>query len=160
MSKLRVIIAIDHDIAAELTRCGYKVTKGSKNNRSIHVLATKNCGDLMFQLSSEYDYRNKILKNEITCLKPLPEEKSTFCLKLLNYCAGFEDEAKYLLCPFEHLISCTTVHSLHESRCSLGRSVTLDADCSVENVQDIYVAAASGDVKHIIDPTVFQDMSG
>jgi len=58
----------------------------------------------------------------------------------------YEKEAKYLLCPENQIISCSTSHSILNCRCSIGEQMESQTSCSIENLADVYDFSENEDI--------------
>jgi hypothetical protein len=130
-----------------LSKNDYEEIELSENNQHIFGRAKRFYFDHLFEIDFEYNDVSRIIKVSVNCLTPVPKDKRIFCLKLINLIAPFEKEAKYLLCPNSHIISCMTYHSILTCHCSMGALIESQASCSIENLLDIYDTIESDDPK-------------
>lgn len=142
-----VTLLIVKEIYKYLNKVDYDTIEFSVVSNYIFIKAKKTYESHLFEVDTKYDDVTKIVHISIYCMTPVPKDKRIFCLKLLNYVGFFEEEAKYILCPENHLIACSTTHSILNSRCSVGQLIEGEASCSIENLLDIYDTIKSNDVK-------------
>ena len=142
-----ITLLVLDDIGRWLSRYDYEEIEVSENKNCIFIKTQKSYDGHLFDVDIEYNDITKIVKVSIHCLTPVPKDKRIICLKLLNYIGFFEKEAKYLLCPFKHIISCSTLHSILDSCCSIVQLIEGQASCSIENLTETYDTIKNDDVK-------------
>lgn len=152
-----ITFLIIDNIEKWLNKYDYEEIELMEEKNYIFVRAEKSYDDHLFNVNIEYNDVTGIVYIFVCCLTPVPKEKRVFCLKLINFIVQFEKEAKYILCPFNHLISCSTLHSILDSHCSIGQMIESQASCSIENLSETYYAIKNDDVKSIIHPIKFHN---
>jgi hypothetical protein len=135
------------DIYNKLSKYKYEEIELSENNQYIFGRAKKSYGDHLFKMDFEYDDVSRIINITVYCLTRVPKDKRIFCLKLINLFAPFEKEAKYFLCPKNHIISCMTYHSFLARCSSMGALIEGHASCSIENLSETYDTIKNDDPK-------------
>jgi hypothetical protein len=135
------------DIDKWLSKYEYEEIELSENKNYIFVKAKKSYDGHLFDVDIEYNDVSRIVYISVYCLTPVSKDKRMLCLKLINFIAPFEKEAKYLLCPNNHIISCLTYHSILNRRCSIGQLIESQASCSIENLSLTYDTIKNDDVK-------------
>ena len=134
----------------ELKRNGYKVTRQIVGEEDTVIQARRVKNSYRFKLCVKLTYETKLIETEVFCLTPIPENKLVFCLKLLNYCAVFEERTKYNLCPREHLIMCRTYLSQSTIQIPLGKALVNDLDCSVDALELMHLTFKNNDLRYML----------
>ena len=135
------------DIDKWLRKYDYEGIELSENRIHILIKAKKSYYGYLFDLDIEYNDATRIVHSIVHCLTPVPKDKRIFCLKFLNYIGYFDKEAKYLLCPDNKTISCSTSYSILDSRCSIGQLLESEAFCSIDILSIAYDTIIKDDVK-------------
>ena len=150
------ILMLD-DIYKWLSNYDYEEIELSENKIDIFINAKKSYDGYLFDVDIKYNDATRIVHSLVHCLTPVPKDRRIFCLKLLNYIGFYEEEAKYILCPDNYRISCSTTGSILKYPCSIGQLIEGDASCSIENLSVIHGAIKSDDVKSILHPIRFHN---
>lgn len=135
------------DIYKWLSKYDYEEIEILENNLFFLIKAKKSYDGYLFEVDIEYNDATKIVHIIVHCLTPVPKDMRIFCLKLLNYIGFYEEEAKYILCPDNQTLSCSTSHSTLDCRCSIGQLIEGQASCSIENLSVTYDTIKNDDVK-------------
>ena len=135
------------DIDKWLSKYDYEEIEISEDKINILIKAKKSYDGYLFDVDVEYNDATRIAYISVCCLTPVPKDKWIFGLKLINFISHFEREAKYILCPFNHTISCSTSHSILDCRCSIGQLIEDQASCSIENLSNISDTIKSENLK-------------
>ena len=128
----------------------YEVDNWYDERNHLVIEAKKSTDEHNFEVVVRYDYLSGIIRDEVLCLSPIPENKLVFCLKLLNYCTDWEDNSYYNLCPYRHAMVCKTHHSVDTIRIPIGEALTHNLDCSIDNLEDVYMAIEKNDLRYLI----------
>ena len=138
-------------IMNEIYKClkmyDYKGIKLSENKNYILVKTKKNYDGHLFDVDIKYNDVTSNVHISVYLLTPVSNDNKKFILKLLNYLNFYEEEAKYLLCPENQIISCSTSHSILNCGCSLGELIAGQTFCSIENLSDAYDSIKNEDIR-------------
>jgi hypothetical protein len=148
-SQISVDIIVKNFIE-ELKRSGYIVTHKIVGEEDTVIQARRVKNSYSFKLYVKITYEDKLIETNVFCLTPIPANKIVFCLKLLNYCAVFEERTKYNLCPREHLIMCRTYFSRNTINIPLGKALVNDLDCSVDALELMHLAIKNNDLGYML----------
>ncbi|MEJ2102775.1 MAG: hypothetical protein P8X68_22805 [Desulfobacterales bacterium] len=135
------------DIDKSLSKKGYDDIKIAEDKIYFLIEAKKSFYGYFFVVNIEYNDITKIVQIIVQTSTPVPKEKQIFCLKLLNYINLYDEEEKYILRPFNHSISCSTVFSILDSGCSIGESLEFSASMAILNLVNIYETIKYDDVR-------------
>jgi len=135
------------DIDKWLSKDGYQEIEIAENKNFIFVKANKSYDGHLFGVDVKYDDATKVAHISVQCLTQVTKDKRIFCLKFLNYIAYFEEAGKYILCPYDHTIICSTSHSLYKCQVSIGQLIENQTSCSIENLSMTYQSLDNDDVK-------------
>jgi hypothetical protein len=153
-----ITLLVLDDIDKWLSKHDYEEIELSEIKDYIFIKAKKSYDGRLFDVDIEYNDATRIVYTAVYCLTPVPKDKRIFCLKLLNYIGFFEKEAKYILCPDDHIISCSTSESILDFRCSIGQLLESQASCSIEILSATYDTIKNDDVKIMnIAPIIFHN---
>jgi len=144
---IEITLLVFDDIDKWLRKYDYEEIELSENKNYIFVKAKKSYDGHLFDVEIEYNDTTRIVHISVHCLTPVPKAKWVFCLKLLNYIGFFEEEAKFILCPDNHIIICSTSHSLANCHISMGQCIENQTSCSIENLSITYDTIKNDDVK-------------
>jgi len=136
-----------YDMRKWLTKFEFEETQILESKKCISIKIKKSYYDHFFDVAIQYNDVSRMIYISVICSSPIPKDKTGYCLKLLNFISVHEKEAKYALCPYNHLISCSTSHSILDCQCSIGQLVEGQAYCSIENLSDCYNAIIHNNVK-------------
>jgi hypothetical protein len=135
------------DIEKWLSKNGYEEIEMAEDKIYFLIKAQKSFYDYLFDVNIKYNDTTRIVHIIVQSSTPVPKEKRMFCLKLLNYISLYDEEEKYILGPFNHRISCSTVVSILDSLCSIGELIEFSASMSILNVANIYETIKYDDVR-------------
>lgn len=135
------------DMRKWLTKFEFEETQIFENKKYISIRTKKSFYGHLFDVAIQYNYVSRMVHISVICSSPVPKDKIGYCLKLLNFISAHEDEARYVLCPYNHFISCATSHSILDCQCSIGQFVEGQTSCSIENLSDCYNAIIHNNVK-------------
>ena len=135
------------DIDKWLSKDGYEEVEMAEDEIYILIKAKKSFYGYLFDVNIKYDDTSRIVHTIVQSSTPVPKEKRMFCLKLLNYISLYDEEEKYILCPFNYRISCSTVFSILDSCCSIGESIEFSASMSIMNLVNIHLTIKYDDVR-------------
>ena len=142
-----VTLLVLNEIDKCLSKHDYETIELSEVSNYIFIKAKKTYDGHLFEVDIKYDDVTRIVHISVYCLTSVPKDKRMLCLKLINFIAPFEKEAKYLLCPNSHIVSCLTFHNILNRRCSIGQLIESQASCSIENLSLTYDTIKNDDVK-------------
>jgi len=134
------------DIDKCLSKNGYEEIEIAEDKIYFLIKAKRSFYGYFFDVNIKYNDTTRIVHIIIQSSTPVPKEKRIFCLKLLNYISLYDEEEKYILDPFDYRISCSTVFSIIDSRCSIGESMEFSASMSILNLVNIHDAMKYADV--------------
>ena len=103
-----ITLLILDDIYKCLKKLDYKEIKLSENKNYILIKAKKNYDGHLFDVDIEYNDVTNNVHISVYLMAPVSKGNQKFILKLLNHINFYEEEAKYLLCPENQIISCST----------------------------------------------------
>ena len=135
------------DIDKWLSKNGYEEIEIAEDKIYFLIKAKKSFYGYFFDVNIKYNDTTRIVQIIVQTSTPVPKEKQIFCLKLLNYINLYDEEEKYILRPFNHSISCSTVFSILDSGCSIGESLEFSASMSILNLVNIHEAMKYEDVR-------------
>jgi hypothetical protein len=139
-------ILID-DIHKSLSKFNYEEIEFSEYGIYIFIKAKLSYWDYLFEVEVKYSDVSRLVHAYVYCLTPVPREKRTFCLKLINFIASTDKEAKYTLCPYNHVLSGFSLNSILTCRCSIGQQIEAEASCLIEILSGCYEAIKHSNVK-------------
>ena len=142
---------IFNEVVVELNSNGFEIDNWIENQDCLIIEANKSTDEHNFDLAVRYDHFSHLMTADVFCLSPITETNLIFCLKLLNYCSVWEDNAHYHLCPKKHVMVCKTYDSVDTCRVSIGEILTLQVDCSIDNLEDIYMAIEQNNLRYLTE---------
>jgi hypothetical protein len=135
------------DIDKWLSKNGYEEIEMAEDKIYFLIKSRKSFYGYLFDVNIEYNDTTRIVQIIVQSSRPVPKEKQMFCLRLLNYINLYDEEEKYILRPFNHRISCSTVFSILDSLCSIGELIEFRASMSILNLVNIYETIKYDDVR-------------
>ena len=135
------------DIDKWLSKNGYVEIEIAEDKIYFLIKAQRSFYGYLFDVNIEYTDTTRIVQINVQSSTPVAKEKQMFCLKLLNYINLCDEEEKYILGPFNHRISCSTVVSILDSLCSIGELIEFRASMSILNIVNIYETIKYDDVR-------------
>jgi len=110
----------------------------NKRGNVFNLVAKTFYNDHNFEIYTHFHYSYETLYFLIYNLTLVGKEKVNICLKILNVCNEFELEGKYALVPHEHLISCTTVHNILQTKHTIVNELISVAECTMDCISYVY----------------------
>ena len=147
--KRQIVNVIFNEVIVELNSNGYEIDNWCEQQDYLEIEANKSTDEHNFDLVVRYDYSSHLMTADVFCLSPITETNLIFCIKLLNFCSVVEDNAHYHLCPKRHVMVCKTYDSVDTCRISMGEVLTNQVDCSIDNLELIYMAIEENNLRYL-----------